>query len=59
MPSIMNGLLLELRRGRGTTVTGTPERGVVFERALDLIRFAKKRGYGVDELIEIIRVAGP
>ena len=49
--------LLEFRRGRGITVTGTPERGAVFQRARELIRFANKQGYGVDELIEIIQAA--
>ena len=46
--------LLEFRRGRGITVTGTPERGALVERARELVQFARKQGYKPDELIEII-----
>lgn len=46
--------LLEFRRGRGVTVTGTPQRGAVVARARDLVRFAHEQGYRTDELIEII-----
>jgi GntR family transcriptional regulator len=49
--------LLEFRRGRGVTVAGTPERGAVIERAQELVRFARQRGYRVDELIDIIKTA--
>ena len=47
--------LLEFRRGRGITVTGTPERGAVVARAKDLVRFARTQGYKPDELVTIIR----
>jgi len=47
--------MLEFRRGRGITVTGTPERGAVIERARDLLHFARTQGYKPDELITIIR----
>jgi DNA-binding GntR family transcriptional regulator len=47
--------LLEFRRGRGVTVTGTPERGAVVERAKELLRFARTQGYKADELVAIIR----
>ena len=46
--------LLEFRRGRGITVTGTPEHGAVVERARELVRFARKHGYKRDELIQLI-----
>ena len=46
--------LLEFRRGRGITVTGTPERGAVVERAKELLHFARTQGYKPDELISII-----
>jgi GntR family transcriptional regulator len=46
--------MLEFRRGRGVTVTGTPERGAVITRALELVRFARQQGYEPAELIEII-----
>ena len=47
--------LLEFRRGRGITVAGTPERSAVFQRANDLVAFARTQGYAPDELISIIR----
>ena len=37
--------LLDFRRGRGITVTGTPERGVVVMKARELVEFARKQGY--------------
>jgi hypothetical protein len=46
--------LLEFRRGRGISVAGTPERGAVVQRARELVDFARRQGYGVDELVEII-----
>jgi GntR family transcriptional regulator len=46
--------LLEFRRGRGITVSGSPERGAVVARAQALVRFARERGYRVDELVKII-----
>jgi GntR family transcriptional regulator len=46
--------LLEFRRGRGITVAGSPERGVLVARARELVRFARTQGYKVDELIRII-----
>ena len=50
--------LLEFRRGRGITVAGTPERGAVVQRARELVAFARKHGYRVDELVEIIETVG-
>ena len=47
--------LLEFRRGRGITVSGTPQQGAVLQRAQDLVHFAQTHGYQVDELIAIIR----
>ena len=49
--------LLEFRRGRGISVAGTPERGAVVNKALELIEFARHHGYSTDELIKIIRGA--
>ena len=46
--------LLEFRRGRGITVTGTPERGAVVARARELVEFARSQGYRPDELARII-----
>lgn len=50
--------LLEFRRGRGITVTGTPQHGAVVARAQELVRFARRHGYRVDELVRIIEDAG-
>src|SRR6266487_554393 len=46
--------LLEFRRGRGISVFGTPERGAVIARARELVDFARRQGYRVDELVAII-----
>ncbi len=46
--------LLEIRQGRGITVAGTPERGAVMTRARELVAFARRNGYGPDELIAMI-----
>lgn len=50
--------LLEFRRGRGITVTGTPQQGAVVARARELVLFARHQGYRLDELIEIIERHG-
>jgi GntR family transcriptional regulator len=47
--------MLEFRRGRGITVAGTPERGVVMTRVKELIVFARKQGYQSDEIIAMIQ----
>ena len=46
--------LLEFRRGRGVSVSGTPELGAVVQRARELVEFARRHGYRVDELVKII-----
>jgi len=46
--------LLEFQRGRGITVTGTPERGAVVLRIRDLLDFARHHGFRRDELIRLI-----
>jgi GntR family transcriptional regulator len=50
--------LLEFRRGRGVSVAGTPERGAVVQRAKDLVAFARRQGYQLDELVKIIEDVG-
>ncbi len=50
--------LLEFRRGRCITVAGSPERSAVTARARDLVRFARKHGYRVDELVRIMERVG-
>jgi GntR family transcriptional regulator len=46
--------MLEFRRGRGVSVAGTREHGAVVSRARELVEFARREGYRVDELIGII-----
>jgi len=50
--------LLEFRRGRGITVTGTPEHTAVVERARELLHYARTHGYKPEELIRIIQQLG-
>ncbi len=50
--------LLDFHRGRGITVTGTPEQGAVVEQARQLLHFARKQGYKPDDLIKIIEQLG-
>jgi GntR family transcriptional regulator len=47
--------LLEFRRGRGITVAGTPQRGAVLAQARSLVHFARRHGYGREELIQMIQ----
>jgi GntR family transcriptional regulator len=46
--------LLDFRRGRGVTVAGTPERGALVAQARELVRAARRQGYAIDELLELI-----
>jgi len=55
---LRNEGLLEFRRGRGITVAGTPEQGAVIAQAKDLVRFARRHGYRLDELVRIIQDVG-
>jgi GntR family transcriptional regulator len=50
--------LLEFRRGRGITVAGDAQRGAVVARARELVRFARRQGYRLDELVAIIESVG-
>ncbi len=47
--------LLEFRRGRGISVAGTPAHGAVVQKARELVVLARRHGYRVDELVEIIK----
>lgn len=47
--------LLEFRRGRGVTIAGSPERGAVTARARELVEFARRHGYDVDDLLQMIQ----
>jgi DNA-binding transcriptional regulator YhcF (GntR family) len=51
---LRNEGLLDFRRGRGVTVTGTPPQGVIHGRARELVDLARRHGYRRDELINLI-----
>ena len=46
--------LLEFRRGRGITVTGTPQKSAVLEQVRSLVEFARHQGYRRGEIIKMI-----
>ncbi len=46
--------LLEFRRGRGITVSGTPQRGAVLAQVRKLVEDARRQGYGRSEIIQMI-----
>jgi GntR family transcriptional regulator len=46
--------LLEFRRGRGVTVTGTPEQSALVERARELVKLARRHGLGTDDVVALI-----
>jgi GntR family transcriptional regulator len=47
--------LLEFSRGRGVTVVGEPERGLVVSRAREFIAFARRYGYRRSDLLRLIK----
>ena len=49
--------LLDFRRGRGVTVTGTPQRGVLLRCVNELVDYARSNGYRREELITMINDA--
>jgi GntR family transcriptional regulator len=46
--------LLELRQGHGIRVTGTPQRGAIVTKAIELVQLARESGYSRAELQAII-----
>jgi GntR family transcriptional regulator len=46
--------LLEFRRGRGITVSGTAESSAIISKSRELVEYARRYGYHTDELISII-----
>lgn len=47
--------VLEFRRGRGVTVVGEPERGIVAAQAQELVRLARRWGLERKDLIALIK----
>jgi DNA-binding GntR family transcriptional regulator len=46
--------LLEFRRGRGVTVVGAPERGLVVSHAREFIALARRYGYRRVDVLKLI-----
>jgi GntR family transcriptional regulator len=46
--------LLEFTRGRGITVSGTPEKSLVLSRVRELVDFARRHGYRQEDVIQMI-----
>ncbi|HVX23551.1 MAG TPA: GntR family transcriptional regulator [Acidimicrobiales bacterium] len=46
--------VLEFRRGRGVTVVGEPQRGIVAAEARELLRLARRWGLRREEVVAII-----
>jgi DNA-binding transcriptional regulator YhcF (GntR family) len=46
--------LLEFTRGRGITVTGTPQQSAVMTRVHELVEFARRHGYRREDVIDMI-----
>jgi GntR family transcriptional regulator len=51
--------LLEFRRGRGISVSGTPQRGAVLAQVRDLVEYASRHGYSRGEIIAMITELPP
>jgi GntR family transcriptional regulator len=47
--------LLEFRRGRGITVSGTPQRGAILTQVRNLMQLARQHGYERSEIIQMIK----
>src|ERR1700679_1577223 len=46
--------LLELRPGHGIRVSGTPQRGALLAKAIELVQLARESGYNRSELLDLI-----
>ncbi len=47
--------ILDFRRGRGITVVGEPERGVIAAQAKALLALARQHGLGREELVSLLQ----
>jgi GntR family transcriptional regulator len=52
--TLRNEGLLDFRRGRGITVTGSPQQGALLRRVNELVDYARSNGYRRDELVTMI-----
>ena len=47
--------LLELRPGHGIRVSGTPQRGALLAKAIELVQLSRESGYSRAELLDIVK----
>lgn len=47
--------ILEFRRGRGVTVVGEPERGILAAQARELVRLARRWGLQREDVVALIQ----
>ena len=47
--------LLDFKRGRGVTVLAAPQQSALIAEARNLVRLARRHGYRLDELVELIQ----
>lgn len=47
--------LLDFTRGRGIRVVGTPQKSALLARIGELLEYARKEGYRVDDVVSIMR----
>jgi GntR family transcriptional regulator len=47
--------LVELRPGHGIRVSGSPQRGALLAKAIELVRLSRESGYNRAELLDIIQ----
>lgn len=47
--------LLELRRGHGIRISGTPQRSALLAKAIELVQLSRESGYDRAELLEIVQ----
>jgi hypothetical protein len=56
---VRDEVLLELRSGHGIRVTGTPQRGAVLTKVVELVQLGRENGYTRTELARERAVIGP
>lgn len=47
--------LLDFTRGRGIRVVGTPQKSLLLVRVRELLEYARKEGYRVDDVVSMMR----
>jgi GntR family transcriptional regulator len=47
--------LLDFTRGRGIRVVGTPQNSALLARIGELVEYARKEGYRIDDVVSLVR----